>query len=286
MEDCRMMDVSAEDIWDLWMKIQEERPVIHCITNVITINDCANILLAAGASPTMAHHPLEAAEVTAGCGSLVCNLGATENFEAMLAAGRRAAELAHPVVLDPVGVAGSSFRRGLCFEFMNQVKPSCIRGNLSEIRALAGNTCTAVGVDAAKEDVLQADNLEKHADFVREFALKSGMLVIASGETDLISDGISVYGVHNGSKMMSRITGSGCMASSLLGAFLAVCRDNLMEAAAASCAVMGICGELAGRKTRELRAGTGTYRTQLIDAVSLLKKSQIKEMLRIEKMNR
>lgn len=283
MEDNRTAEVSAEIIWDLWTKIQEERPVIHCITNVITINDCANILLAAGASPTMAHHPLEAAEVTEGCRSLVCNLGATENFEAILTAGKRASQILHPVVLDPVGVSGSSFRRGLCFELMGQVKPSCIRGNLSEIKALATDSRTTAGVDAAKEDTIQGDSLEDHAVLVRNFAARCGTIVIASGETDLISDGITVYAVHNGSKIMSKITGSGCMASSLLGAFLSV--RNSMESAVSACAVMGICGELAGRRNRELRGGTGTYRTQLIDAVSLLKKSQVKELLRIERLN-
>ena len=276
-----MAELTSEKICDLWSAIQEERPVIHCITNVITINDCANILLAAGASPTMPHHPLEAAEVTERCRALVCNLGATESFEAMLAAARRASEIGHPIVLDPVGVSGSSYRRSLCFELMNQAMPSVIRGNLSEIRAIATQSCTAAGVDAAKEDMIHGKNLDDTAKIVQRLAKNRGTIVIASGETDVISNGNVVYSVHNGSRMMSGITGSGCMASVLLGAFLSI--ENTLESAAAACCVMGICGELAQRRTRELRAGTGTYRTELIDAVSLLKRTQIKEMARVEK---
>ena len=277
-----MTELTAGKISDLWTAIRKERPLVHCITNVITVNDCANILLAAGASPTMAHHPLEAAEVTEGCRALVCNLGATEAFDAMLAAAERAKELSHPIVLDPVGVSGSSYRRGLCFTLMEHAMPSVIRGNFSEIRALATHSGTTAGVDAAREDRIHGNVLEETGEMVRRFAAQCGTVVIASGETDVISDGEKVYAVHNGSTMMSRITGSGCMASSLLGAFLSM--ENTPESAAASCAVMGIGGEIAARKTRELRAGTGTYRTQLLDAVSLLKRAQITEMLRAERL--
>lgn len=277
-----MAEITAEKIWDLWTAIQEKRPLVHCITNIVTVNDCANILLAAGASPTMAHHPLEAAEVTEGCSSLVCNLGATESFEAMVAAGKRAFELNHPVVVDPVGAAGSSFRRKLCFELLHQITPSCIRGNLSEIKALATDSSTASGVDAAKEDMRCGGSLEETAELVRRFAEERRTIIAASGETDLVSDGKNVYAVHNGSSMMAKITGSGCMESVLLGAFLSV--ENTLESAAASCGVMGICGELARHRTREVRGGTGTYRIQLVDAVSLLRKAQVKELQRVEKI--
>lgn len=278
-----MAEITAEKIWDIWMAIQEERPLVHCITNVVTVNDCANILLAAGASPTMAHHPLEAAEVTEGCRSLVCNLGATESFDAMVAAKKKALELGHPVVIDPVGVSGSSFRRSFCLELMGQAAPACIRGNLSEIKALATDSRTAAGVDAAKGDMLNGGSMEETIELIRRFAEERGTIVIASGETDLVSDGNRVFAVRNGSRMMAKITGSGCMSSALLGAFLSV--ENSLEAAAASCGVMGICGELARHRTREVRGGTGTYRTQLMDAVSMLKKAQVKELLRMEELS-
>ena len=114
-------------------KIKQIHPIVHCITNTITVNDCANMVLALGASPTMAHHTLEVEEITAGTNALVCNLGATECLEAMELAGEKAAALGHPIVLDPVGVAGSTFRRNKCMALMERVHPTCIRGNYSEI---------------------------------------------------------------------------------------------------------------------------------------------------------
>lgn len=266
-------EITPGRIWKLWSKIQKERPLVHCITNIVTVNDCANILLAAGASPTMAHHPLEAAEVTEGCRSLVCNLGATEAFEAMTAAGKRASELSHPLVIDPVGVSGSSYRRELCFTLIRHTSPSCIRGNFSEIRALAFNQKTTAGVDALRSDTMN-DRIREAADVVRTLAIRYKTIVIASGETDLLSDGSRTYAIHNGSPLMAKITGSGCMSSALLGAFLSV--ENTLESAVASCAVMGICGEIAQAKTEALNGGTGTFRTQLIDTVSLLEEAQIK----------
>ncbi len=274
-----MEKMTTEYIWDLWTKIQAERPLVHCITNIVTVNDCANILLAAGASPTMAHHPSEVEEVTAGCRSLVLNLGATESVEAMKRAARKASELGHPIVIDPVGVSGSSWRRELCAQVMREAAGtfSCIRGNLSEIKALAANQGTAVGVDAAQSDRMQAQTLQEAADTVRELAAGTGAIVIASGQTDLVSDGKCVYAVRNGSPLMARITGSGCMSSALLGAFLSA--EQSLEAAAASCVVMGIAGELAEQRTRQQKGGTGTFRTCLLDAVSMLEKNQLEKAI-------
>ena len=121
--------------------------MVQCITNIVTVNDCANALLAIGASPTMAHHPDEMEDFSRFCDALVCNMGATENLEAMMAAGLYAADLGHPVVIDPVGCAGSGFRREECLALIDAVKPACIRGNAAEIRALVKNCNTGRGVD-------------------------------------------------------------------------------------------------------------------------------------------
>lgn len=279
-----MKELTSDTIWKLWSSIQNERPLIHCITNYITANDCANILLAAGASPTMAHHPMEAAEVTEGCKSLVCNLGATEFFDSMLTAGRHARELDHPVVLDPVGVSGASFRRELCFTLMKELTPItstvplCIRGNFSEIKALATHQKVIIGVDAADSDTLKGKIPSDAVSLVKDFAGKVHAIVIASGAVDIISDGDLTYGVQNGSRLMSRITGSGCMSSALLGAFLGT--EMSLASAAAACTVMGICGELAEKATLQQHGGTMTFRNLLIDAVSLLEKEQIEELNR------
>lgn len=268
-----MTGITADKMWDLWYSIQKDRPLVHCITNIVTVNDCANILLAAGASPTMAHHPLEVAEVTAGCKSLVCNMGATESIEAMMTAGLCSKEMAHPIILDPVGVAGSVYRRERALEFIAKINPSCIRGNYSEIKALALNENTAGGVDVSEMELLGTSEKESMARLVRILAKEHETIVIASGEIDFVSDGANVYEIHNGSRTMSKITGCGCMLSALLGAFLAV--ECSVESAVVACVVMGICGEEAEKQTKERNGGTMTFRNYLIDEVSLFERKNI-----------
>ena len=124
------MKFSGEKVVEIYEKIQQKRPIIHCITNAVTVNDCANILLAAGASPTMAHHPCEVEEITAGTAALICNFGAISDYEAMKTAGKRAHALGHPIVIDPVGVSGSSYRREKCLELMkSDLYPGKLFGN-------------------------------------------------------------------------------------------------------------------------------------------------------------
>ena len=183
------MKLSEEKIVELYRTMEQKRPIVHCITNAVTVNDCANILLAVGASPTMAHHPMEAGEITQGATSLVCNFGAIADYEAMLLAGRKAHELDHAIVVDPVGVSGSTYRREKCIEFMEAVHPTCIRGNYSEIRALMENCTTITGVDAAPEDA-HLDEQEAFLMRMKRYAKEKQMIVIASGETDLMTDGI------------------------------------------------------------------------------------------------
>ena len=240
-------------------KIKKIHPIVHCITNTITVNDCANMVLALGASPTMAHHTLEVEEITAGTTALVCNLGATECLEAMELAGEKAAALGHPIVLDPVGVAGSTFRRNKCMALMERVHPTCIRGNYSEILALMRQRNTAVGVDAADTD-MDLDALQQFADEVHG-------IVVASGEKDYITDGKRLYVCERGHRMMSHITGSGCMSSVALATFLAV--EPSIESANACCHFLGQMGELAAKQTEERAGGTMTFRELFLDAVSL-----------------
>mgnify|MGYP000384150260 CR=1 FL=1 len=184
------MSISEKYIAELYNKIQEERPIIHCITNAVTVNDCANILLAAGASPTMAHHPLEVEEITAGTKALVCNFGAIADYEAMEKAGRVADELGHAIVIDPVGVSGSSYRREKCQMLIENIHPTCIRGNYSEIRALMEHCSTATGVDSGDK------NLDIEA--MKQYAKQYHLIMIASGEKDIITDGPAVIFVKMG----------------------------------------------------------------------------------------
>lgn len=262
-------------------KIRQAKPLIHCITNPVTVNDCANLLLAAGASPTMAHHPMEVEEVTAGCAALVCNLGATGDYEAMEKAVRTADRMGHPIVIDPVGAGGSAFRRNYFRQLVQAGQITCIRGNAAEIAALSENKSTVTGVDAgeyAKENI-PADACA--------LAKETGAVVAVSGKVDVITDGTEMYFVENGDAWMSRITGAGCMSSALLGAYLAVVRGREhgeeLSACVEAVTVMGICGELAAIECRQRGKGTMTFRDELIDRMSLLCGEDIVQHRRVEK---
>ncbi len=273
----------------LKMEILRRHPVVQCITNIVTVNDCANALLAVGASPTMAHHPEEMEEFAAVCDALVCNMGATESLEAMMAAGKAdTAGPSRPVVIDPVGCATSAFRRRKCLELIDAVHPACIRGNGAEIRALATDHRTARGVDdlflqektegpADKNGQSGAETPadQPPADFslseetvrcARQLSRMTGAIVIASGETDYVVCGDRVYSVRGGSAWMTRVTGTGCMLSVLLGAFLSV--ENSALSAAACCGMMNVCAERAQEHTAAEHGGTGTFRVHLIDELS------------------
>lgn len=274
------METKSLHVDKFYIEIKKQHPVIHCITNTVTVNDCANILLAIGASPVMAHHPLEVAEITEGTSALVCNMGAIADYEAMLAAGHRAKELGHPVIIDPVGVAGSSYRRTMCRSLIQSLRPTCIRGNYSELRALMQNRKTAAGVDAAPEDAVTTN--EQWISDLKAYARTEQMIVIASGETDIITDGTTVYLCHNGDPLMAKITGSGCMSSCLLGTFMGI--EASLESAASCCAFMGIAGELAASRTHQWEGGTMTFRMKLIDAVSLMQTEELFSNIKVEKL--
>lgn len=269
----RNMKAIADYIAELYEKIQKERPIIHCITNAVTVNDCANILLAAGASPTMAHHPMEVEEITAGTKALICNFGAIADYEAMEKAGVTAHRLGHAIIIDPVGVSGSGYRREKCQALIEKIHPTCIRGNYSEIRALIEHCSTVTGVDS-KDKSLDVKAME-------QFAKAYDMIVIASGEKDLITDGKITYVCENGDAKMARITGSGCMSSVMLGAFLGM--DVSAESAAACCSFVGIAGELAAEKTDACAGGTMTFRNYFIDEISLMTPEKCKRCRVYEK---
>ena len=251
--------------------IESARPVVQCITNIVTVNDCANALLAVGASPTMAHHPDEMEEFAAVSDALVCNMGATESLEAMMRAakagtGTIAETAGRPIVIDPVGCASSAFRREQCLKLIRQAGPACIRGNAAEIRALATGHDTGRGVDDREKSSLSGFDGSEAVQYAVRLARQTGAIVVASGATDYVTDGDRVYNLQGGSRWMSRVTGTGCMLSSLLGAFMAVDRSPM--SAAACCAMMNACAEKAAEETAGCRGGLGTFHVRLLDALS------------------
>lgn len=239
-------------------------PVVHNITNYVTVNDCANILLACGASPIMADEPLEAADITSICSGLNINIGTLNErtIKSMFISGKKANELNIPVLLDPVGAGASALRTDTAVKLLNEVKFSVIRGNASEIKTLAGESADTKGVDAGETDAINDDMVET----AKKFALKTGAVIAVTGKTDIVTDGTKTFLINNGNKMMSSITGTGCQLSALMTAFAAANKDDILTACAAAVCTMGLCGEKgAGRMTS--LDGNSSYRNYIIDAV-------------------
>ena len=270
------------ELFDVLEQVRTRAPLIQCITNFVTVNDCANITLAAGASPTMAQDIREVEEAVADVNGLVCNLGAIDLVNSMILAGKRANELGIPVVLDPVAAGGTTLRRQLSAKLLEEVRFSSIRGNASEIRALAGQLSRGSGVDVAAWDAITPGNLSRSVALVRDLAKRTGAVIAVSGVMDVVSDGTQAVLLHNGCATMARITGSGCMLTTLIGAFCAAAPEHSFEATCAAVAVMGICGELAEEKRLQNKTGNATFRTDLIDAVFNLTEQDLKERIRYE----
>lgn len=247
----------------LLQNVKERAPIVHTITNFVTVNDCANIILAAGGSPTMAQDIGEVEEITRMCQSLVLNLGAIGCLDAMVKAAQENNRLGHPVVLDPVAAGASTLRNNAVKTLLQNVHVSVIRGNVSEIKALALGTSSVKGVDASYEDLLSAQNLSKTARLAQALSASTQAVVAISGPVDIVADTQNACAIHNGHPMMARITGSGCMLTALIGAFVGANPQNLFNATLAAVGAMGLCGELAAQKVQQEGSGTGSFRTYL-----------------------
>ena len=253
--------------------VQTRAPLVQCITNFVTVNDCANIILASGGSPTMAHDPREVEEAVSGVSALVLNLGAPDWGEAMVLAGRRATALGIPGVLDPVAVGVTTLRRQLAERLLDEVRLTVIRGNASEIKALVRDRSGGSGVDVAAGDAVSETSLPAVRALARELARRTGAVVVVSGPIDIVSDGTRTAAFRNGCATMAR---------ALTGAFCGALPREPFQAACAAVAAMGVCGELA--EERRLKNGTGnaTFRNDLIDAVFNLNETQLTKGVRYE----
>ena len=261
--------------------VRQRKPLVQCITNFVTVNDCANMILAVGGSPTMAEHPLEVQEAVRKAQALVCNLGAIDKVEAMVLAGQEANRLGKPVVLDPVGAGGTQLRRDAVKRLLEEVHFSVIRGNASEIRYLAGQQTTGSGVDVSELDEITEENLSSAVTMAAKLAENLSTVIAISGRIDVISNGKTTCVLRNGCATMACITGSGCMLTALSGAFCGANEDKFFAACSAM-AAMGISGEIA--EERRLLHGTGnaTFRNDLIDAVFNLTEEQLEKGVHYE----
>lgn len=260
--------------------VRENAPLVQCITNFVTVNDCANIILAAGGSPTMAMDVREVEEAVRDVSALVCNMGAIESVDAMILAGKEANRCHIPVILDPVAAGGTQLRRDASKELLEHVQFSVIRGNASEIRYLAGQQTTGSGVDVSAVDAVTEENLSAVMEMTKALAKEMGSVIVISGVLDVISDGEKTVVLENGCGTMSRITGSGCMLTSLIGAFCGAMPEAPFTATCAAIAAMGIAGEMADALRLQKGTGTVTFRADLIDSISTMTEEQLLKLVR------
>jgi len=267
-----MTEKMMQDIAGCLIRIRETKPLIHNITNMVVMNDTANILLHIGASPVMAHAREEVEEMVSLSGALVLNIGTLtpELLESMLYAGKKAYQLGIPVVLDPVGAGATSFRTQSSLRILNEINVTILRGNAAEVAILGGLDATVKGVDAAGVSA-------ESGEIARLVAKKFGLTVAITGEIDAVSNGRQSILIENGHQMMGELTGTGCMSTALTGAFAAICPDPLTAAAGALIS-FGIAGEKAalGKTWRP-----GSYKVALFDQVYDLTPEKIISCARI-----
>ena len=265
---------------NLFANVRAKSPLVHNITNYVTVNDCANIVLACGASPIMADDAAEVEDITSLCAGLNLNIGTlnSRTIPSMLLAGHTANRLGRPVVLDPVGAGASHLRTETALRLLREVKFTVIRGNISEIRTLAAGSGTTKGVDADTADKVTDETLDKTVAFAKAFAARTGAVVAVTGAIDIVADGERAFCIRNGHPMMSAVTGTGCQLSALTAAF---CAAKPLEAAAAAVCAMGLAGETAHSRLSRLD-GNATYRDYIIDAIYNMTPEQLEEGARYE----
>ena len=256
------IEVSAYSIWADLQKIRATNPLVHNITNSVVQDFTANALLALGASPIMSDAIDETAELVAISNALNINIGTPNPYsiEAMLKAMETAKELGKPIALDPVAVGATKLRRTLIEDLLRSGTPTIIRGNLAEISVLTGMEWEGKGVDSSAE-------LEEAAEIVRKAARHLDCGVVGTGRIDYASDGEQLFSIANGHAMMTRVTGMGCVATSIIAAFLAV-QPIPLVAAVHAMAFVGVAGEWAAERSQN--EGTGTFRTKFLDSFARL----------------
>lgn len=271
------MSINRE-LANLLDKVREEVPLVHHITNYVTVNDCANIVLAIGASPVMADEIDEMEDMVSMANALILNMGTPNKrtVESMIFAGKKANELGIPVVFDPVGAGATKYRTKTANKIIDEVKISVLCGNISEIKTIAGLDGTTKGVDASDEDMLGFENIEKVGEFAKNLSKELDCVIAITGAIDVIADGDKGFCIHNGHEMLSTITGTGCMCTSLVGSFCGV-TDNYLNAATAAITSMGIAGERAYERLTDGDIGSGSFRAKLLDMIFMLNSKDLNE---------
>jgi hydroxyethylthiazole kinase len=265
------------ECFSLLEKVRSQKPLIHHITNWVTIYDCAQIVKSFGASPVMAHAHNEASDMASLASSLVFNIGTLtdELISSMIIAGRKANEKGIPIVLDVCGAGATAFRDAMCLKILSEVYISVIKGNASEIFRIAGLDVITKGVDAGEIK----GGLEKLTSVARTLALAKKCTVVITGKDDVISDGTKTFIVSNGTSMMTNIVGTGCMAASVIGTFTSIEPDHAFAAAAGLC-----CYEIAAEKAASVSSGPMQFKNQIFDSVFNLTKDDVEKNVKIKQV--
>ncbi len=252
-------------------QLHDKNPLTHCITNFVTVNDCANAVLAIGGSPFMAEDADELEEVISIADALVINIGklSKDQVNAMHISSKAANKTNTPIILDPVGVGVTKLRNNVTLDLIKSYDITAIRGNISEIKAIAkligitDESNTAKGVDVNVDDIITKYNLKANGELIAKTANELNTVILASGPIDILSDGETTIAIDNGDEMMPLITGSGCMLSAIVGACIG--GTNPLEGCLLAILSMNIAGEKARAKVDERNEGTGSFRAYLID---------------------
>lgn len=268
----------------IYENVLEKTPLVHSITNYVTVNDCANIVLAAGGSPIMADGIEEVEEINSICDALVINIGTLNEtvIKAMIKTGKKANEIGNPVILDPVAVGASAFRRETTFRLLEEIQFSVIRGNASEIKTIYEGSGTMSGVDAKEEDKVDEKNIDHWVALCKDLSKKTDSVIALSGAIDIVADHDRASIVYNGHPFMSKITGTGCMLTNVIGTYCGANKKTIFDSTLLAVASMGLAGELAFKKLQEVDGGTASYRMFLIDAMSKMNDETLKGGLKIE----
>lgn len=266
-------------------RVRQTTPLVHNITNYVTVNDCANALLACGGSPIMSDEPLDVGDIQTICGGLVLNIGTLNErtIEGMKVAAAKASELGHPIVLDPVGAGASALRTETAGMLLDSYDVKVIRANMSEVKALAGAAAATRGVDVNPDDVVTEDNLQASAAFARQMAAKTGAVMAVTGAIDIVADADRAFTIRNGSPIMGKITGAGCMLTCVVAAYAVANPDALLEGVVAAVANMGVAGEIAETRMQPVD-GNASFRTYLIDALYNMNGQALEAVARVEEV--
>lgn len=263
-------------------QVKAKKPLVHHITNYVTANDCANVVLAIGGSPIMADDIEEVQDIVSLSSALVLNIGTLNKrtIESMLVAGKKANELGIPVIFDPVGAGATKLRDKTAERIINELKLAVIRGNMSEIKSVSGLGSTTRGVDASEKDILLLGDLNYGKSIADELSSRLDCVVAITGPVDIVSKDGTTYFIENGHKMLSMITGSGCMCTSLIGVYCGV-TNNYLEGTVAGVLTMGLAGEMAYESLTEDNRGSGSFRVKLVDSLSRITAKDVLERGRV-----